>query len=84
MVLTHEFLKRIKGLSVDEVLQIDYRLALRCIATDDFAEGIRAVLIDKDNQAKWNPATIEAIDAATIAGFFAPLPSTERPLNWIE
>ena len=83
MVLTHEFLKRIKGLSVEDVLQIDYRLALRCIATGDFNEGIRAVLIDKDNQAKWNPPSIEAVDPRTIEGFFAPLPGSEPVLSWI-
>jgi enoyl-CoA hydratase len=45
----------------------------RCMAADDFYEGIRAVLIDKDHAPKWTPASLDAVDAAAVARYFAPL-----------
>jgi enoyl-CoA hydratase len=44
----------------------------------DFAEGVRAVIVDKDNQPKWDPASAEAVSAALIDAIFAPLPTDEE------
>lgn len=58
-----------------EEMRVEYRLASRIIMEPDFAEGVRAVLIDKDNTPHWNPATPEGISAAKLDELFAPLPS---------
>jgi len=53
-----------------------------CAVHGDFAEGIRALLIDKDKQPKWNPATLEQATAQWVAKFFtAPFPPEQDPLR---
>lgn len=61
-----------------EEMTREYRLAARMIMQPDFAEGVRAVLVDKDNAPRWNPAAPEDIDAATLDAIFAPLPQQEE------
>jgi enoyl-CoA hydratase len=58
----------------DEIA-LEYRLACRIICTPDFQEGVRSVVVDKDNAPKWGPAPSEAeLDA-----LFAPF---ERREEW--
>lgn len=61
-----------------EEMRIEYRLASRIIMKPDFAEGVRAVLIDKDNAPRWNPAAPEGITEAKLDALFAPLPPQEE------
>lgn len=63
-----------------QTLEIDYRLACRFLAGHDFAEGVRAALIDKDNQPKWRPGRIEDVSEAIVDGYFAPLGADELVL----
>lgn len=51
---------------VEAVLEMDSRLARLMIRQPDFAEGVRAVLVDKDNTPRWAPATLAEINAADI------------------
>ena len=47
----------------------------------DLAEGIRALLIDKDKQPRWRPANVGDVTAEWIAGFFAsPWTAAQHPL----
>lgn len=47
---------------LSKVLEEDYRILHHmCHISKDFVEGIRAKLIDKDNNARWTPATIEEV-----------------------
>ncbi len=48
--------------SLAAVLDADLELAVHMVARRDFAEGVRAVLIDKDRSASWHPAGIETVD----------------------
>jgi len=52
-------------------MALEYRLAVRMIARTDFAEGVRAVLVDKSNDAAWQPMP----DKAELDTIFAPLPA---------
>lgn len=61
-----------------EEMALEYRLAARMIARPDFAEGVRAVLVDKDNAPRWNPATPEGVTGAMLDAIFAPLPPSEE------
>jgi enoyl-CoA hydratase len=61
----------------DEMRQ-EYRIACRVSSRHDFQEGVRAVVIDKDNKPAWNPATLEAVSDALIDEIFAPLPAGEE------
>ncbi len=57
---------------------MEYRIASRVLTRPDFAEGVRAVIVDKDNSPKWDPATPEGVTEALIDGIFAPLPTDEE------
>ncbi|MEO0062424.1 MAG: hypothetical protein RLZZ08_984 [Pseudomonadota bacterium] len=58
-------------------MELEYRLATRMILRPDFAEGVRAVLVDKDNAPRWNPATAEEMATASVDDLFAPLPAAQ-------
>lgn len=60
-------------LDFDAALDMEFRIASRIVLGHDFYEGVRAALVDKDHAPRWNPASVEAIEAADIAAYFAPL-----------
>jgi len=65
--------------SLADVFRTEYIAALVCTAEGDFMEGIRAMLIDKDKQPKWNPASIDDASEQWVKRFFqAPWPSDVR------
>lgn len=57
---------------------MEYRIASRVLTRPDFAEGVRAVIVDKTNDAKWDPATPEGVSDELIDSIFAPLPADEE------
>ena len=59
--------------SFAEEMKAEYALAGRVVRTHDFREGVRALLIDKDNEPKWDPATPEEVTDAMLDELFAPL-----------
>lgn len=73
--VTLESLRRAATLgSLEQTLNQEYRVSLRALAAPDFAEGVRAQVIDKDRNPRWNPATLAEVTAEQVAAFFAPLP----------
>lgn len=61
------------GQSLKDVLIDDYRMAVRMVAGHDFAEGVRAILIDKDQSPVWSPARLDAVTGEDIDGMLRPL-----------
>lgn len=59
-------------------MAMEYRIASRVLTRPDFAEGVRAVIVDKDNAPKWNPAQPEDVTDALLDTIFAPLPDDEE------
>ncbi|MBA4051248.1 MAG: enoyl-CoA hydratase [Erythrobacter sp.] len=59
-------------------MRMEYRIASRVLTRPDFAEGVRAVIIDKTNDPKWDPATPEAVGEDLLDAIFAPLPDDEE------
>jgi enoyl-CoA hydratase len=59
-------------------MALEYRLASRMIMHPDFAEGVRAVLVDKDNLPRWSPAIPEGVTDELLDAIFAPLPADEE------
>lgn len=57
---------------------MEYRIAARVLTLPDFAEGVRAVIVDKDNKPQWNPATPEGVTQDHIDAIFAPLPADQE------
>ena len=66
-----------KAASFAENMAMEYRIGARVVQRHDFIEGVRAVIVDKDNAPNWNPPTPSAVDEATLDAIFAPLPSAE-------
>ncbi|SFC06858.1 enoyl-CoA hydratase/isomerase family protein [Collimonas sp. OK412] len=79
--LSHALQKRARHMSLAEVFRLEYVVSLHCAARTDFAEGIRALIIDKDRQPKWQPATLAEVADDWGQGFFAnPWTENNHPL----
>lgn len=76
--LSYRLLREGRTLSLNRCLEMEFRLALRTMKGHDFYEGVRAVIIDKDNKPAWRPALLEDVSDAAIAAYFAPLPPDEE------
>jgi enoyl-CoA hydratase len=59
-------------------MRMEYRIGSRVLTRHDFIEGVRAVIVDKDNAPKWDPATPEGVSDALIDEIFAPLPANQE------
>ena len=59
-------------------MAMEYRIGTHVLMLPDFAEGVRAVIIDKDNAPRWNPPVPEAVTDALLDAIFTPLPAREE------
>ena len=64
----------------------EYRIGCHVVRRPDFAEGVRAVIFDKDNAPRWDPATPDGVTDALLDSLFAPLPADREwtPLPELE
>ncbi|CAL2036274.1 unnamed protein product [Caenorhabditis brenneri] len=58
-----------------KIFTMEYRLTQRFLADKDFHEGCRAILIDKDRNPKWSPATLAEVKDSVVDHYFSPLPN---------
>ncbi|KRC81525.1 enoyl-CoA hydratase/isomerase family protein [Sphingomonas sp. Root241] len=63
--------------SFEDEMRQEFAVASRVVQRPDFAEGVRAVIVDKDNAPRWQPATIEGVTDHVIDQIFAPLPEDQ-------
>ncbi|MEN9873407.1 MAG: hypothetical protein RL186_304 [Pseudomonadota bacterium] len=61
-----------------EVMAMEYRIGSRVVSLHDFQEGVRAVIIDKDNRPVWRPSSLSDVTDAYLDPIFAPLPPQEE------
>lgn len=74
MAITLEQLRRCANRSFEDTMTIEYRMAQSCMRPDhDFFEGVRALLVDKDQKPKWTPPTIDAVTPAMVEAHFQPV-----------
>ena len=64
--------------SFAENMAMEYRIGARVVRKHDFIEGVRAVIVEKDNAPRWNPASLEDVTEAMLDEIFAPLPADEE------
>ena len=82
MVVTLKLLRLARtSRSLEECLVREYRAALEVFASDDFREGVRAAVIDKDRNPKWSPPRIEDVTPAMVAPYFADIGANELKFN---
>ncbi len=67
--------------SLEQCLVREYRAALEVFASDDFREGVRAAVIDKDRNPKWSPPRIEDVTPGMVAPYFAEIGADEIVFN---
>ena len=72
-------MRRGRDRSFEECMRAEFRIVSRVAHGEDFYEGIRAVIIDKDNRPRWRPATLAEVTPEMVGRHFAPLPA-ELPL----
>lgn len=68
-------------LSFEDCMRMEWRMANRAALDNDFYEGVRALLVDKDNKPQWKPATLADVTEARVDAYFAPLPGDELELT---
>ena len=66
-----------RGMEIEAALALEYRMTQHVMQGHDFFEGIRALLVDKDNAPRWQHASLEAVSAAEVAACFADLGERE-------
>jgi enoyl-CoA hydratase len=62
-----------RALDFDACMRTEFRIVSRVMRGHDLYEGIRAVIVDKDQAPRWQPPTLEAVVAADVERYFAPL-----------
>lgn len=73
LLLAFEQMKRGRDMTFEQAVITELRIVSRVVAGHDFYEGVRAVLIDKDNAPRWSPATLDGVAKTVIDGHFAPI-----------
>ena len=73
MSIALEQMRRGAALTFEEAMRIEFRIVSRMMDNPDFMEGVRAVVIDKDQAPRWQPASIDGVTPDMVARFFAPL-----------
>lgn len=70
--LTLRALEEGATLEFEDAMRRELAMSAACLEGHDFYEGVRAVIVDKDNEPAWSPARLEDVDEAALARFFAP------------
>ncbi len=82
MVVTLKLLRLARAsASLEQCLVREYRAALEVFASDDFREGVRAAVIDKDRNPRWSPPRIEDVTPEITAPYFAEVGADELVFN---
>lgn len=85
-----EQIRRARHMSLEDELRMERDMVRHCFhlrpgTASETVEGVRALVIDKDNQPRWNPPSIAEVDPATVQAFFdSPWPAACHPLrHWL-
>jgi enoyl-CoA hydratase/carnithine racemase len=70
MAVTLRQLRLGKRLSLADCFRMELAMVRQCFVQGDFIEGVRALIIDKDNSPRWNPSRLEDVSDAMVQAFF--------------
>lgn len=70
LLISFEQMKRGAALNFNECMKLEYRIVSHILKGEDFFEGIRAVVVDKDQSPKWQPNQLAQVDRAGLASYF--------------
>ncbi|GAA5234394.1 enoyl-CoA hydratase/isomerase family protein [Verticiella sediminum] len=71
MHLVYRQLTEGRKLDLADCFRLEYNLVIRAIEEGDLIEGVRALIVDKDKNPRWDPARVADVDDARVAAFFA-------------
>ena len=71
MNVTLELLRRGRELDLADCFALELHLDRQWFAKGDIMEGVRALIVDKDKNPRWNPPTLAEVTAEQVAAFFA-------------
>ncbi len=74
LCVTFERMKRAGVQDFDQLIELDYVIARHFMRGDEFFEGVRAMLIDKDKAPKWQPGSVAEVSKTAVSRHFEPLP----------
>lgn len=75
-----EMQRRARHMSLADVFRLEWQASVGCCMHPDFAEGVRALLIDKDKTPRWRPATLNGVTSELIEAHFFSLFAGPHPL----
>ncbi len=81
LFVAHRQINSGRGLSVEQCMNMEFRILNRILVGADFYEGIRAAIIDKDRSPAWNPSSIATVDPGEIDEHFESLGNDELLLT---
>jgi hypothetical protein len=82
MCVTLEQIRRGASMEIADCLRMERTMVRRNFEHGEILEGVRAVVIDKDNAPHWTPATLDAVTSEMIGQFFSPVwPDYAHPLR---
>jgi enoyl-CoA hydratase/carnithine racemase len=82
MCVTRELLQRGAALDVADCLRMERTMVRHNFEHGEVLEGVRALVIDKDNAPKWNPPTVDQVSGDMVERFFTPVwPASAHPLR---
>ncbi|MBC3870477.1 enoyl-CoA hydratase/isomerase family protein [Undibacterium oligocarboniphilum] len=85
MSVTLEQLRRSKNMNVSACLRMERNMVRHCFRHGEVLEGVRALVVDKDNAPQWSPATLNDVSENLVQSFFAPVwPDYAHPLRHLQ
>jgi enoyl-CoA hydratase len=81
VLIAFEQMKRGGALSFNGCMKLEYRIVSRILQGTEFYEGIRAVLVDKDQSPNWSPSRFGQVDSAELASYFEEPTDGDLPLQ---
>lgn len=80
VLIAFEQMQRGGDLTFNECMKLEYRIVSRILQGTEFYEGIRAVLVDKDQSPNWSPSQFGQVDSAELASYFEEPEGGDLPL----
>ena len=80
LAIAFEQKRRGRDLDFADAMRTEFRIVSRIPHGHDFYEGVRAVVVDKDQAPKWRPSSLAEVTPAMIEAYFADLGADELPL----
>ena len=76
-----EQMRRGATLSFEDCMALEYRILKRILKDNDFYEGVRAAIVDKDGAPKWDPASFTDVSTEKVQSYFLPLDPDRELFN---